>query len=302
MPSLRGPDILDSTDWNTDHNQKKPLLTRIRSFVAGVKNACVDWITQYRIFRIPLLNWFIIVFYAVFLIRLTFRFRALYAKRALITMMVTNLLLYGLADTLAQTLRTMVAFKPEPLEQPKNLLFVRYILEKGRPRRVILEEEEDEELLELGLDEELLSDNAPHPHRPQQPEIFHFRRLALFTVWGFLLSFVQSPWYSFLNSINENNKFISVLRRVLADQLCYSPISLCCFFIYATVVIEGGDKAAVVAKLKKSYLPTLAINYCVWPAAQFINFLVIPRAVQIPFSSTIGVFWNAYLSLKNASA
>jgi protein Mpv17 len=66
--------------------------------------------------------------------------------------------------------------------------------------------------------------------------------------------------------------------------------------------MEGGNREAVVEKLKKSYLPTIALNYCIWPAAQFLNFMVIPSPLQIPFSSTIGVFWNAYLSLKNASS
>jgi protein Mpv17 len=68
-----------------------------------------------------------------------------------------------------------------------------------------------------------------------------------------------------------------------------------------TIVMERGDRDAVGEMLKTRYIQTLAVNYLVWPASQFVNFLIIPSPLQIPFSSTVGVFWNAYLSLKNAS-
>jgi protein Mpv17 len=296
-----------SREGNPGPRQRVPLRRRIHDLTVRVKDAIVDFLTQYRVFRVPILNWMIIVLYAAFLIRLSLRFKQLYSQRALITMMVTNILLYGLADTLAQTLSSMIAFRPEPEDQ-RHPGFVRYVLEKGRPRRILLYEEDHEEadLLELGLgDDQFARDQQPPPppDTGAKMEIFHFRRLALFTVWGFILSFFQSPWYAFLNnSLNEDNMFLSVLRRVLTDQLCFSPISLLAFFTYTTAVMEGGDRNAVVQKLKTAYLPTLVLNYAIWPAAQFINFLFIPSPMQIPFSSTLGVFWNAYLSLKNASS
>lgn len=202
----------------------------------------------------------------------------------------------------------MYAFLPEPEENSSNF-FVKYILEKGRPRRVILDEADDD-LLELGIDDEdvaMEGDWQAQERRRSEirsrkrAEAFAFRRLALFSVWGFIISFFQSPWYAILNSsYNEDNAFLRALKRVLTDQLCYSPLSLAAFLSYMAVVMEGGDREAVGEKLRSVYLPTLAANYAVWPAAQFLNFLVIPGPLQIPFSSTIGVFWNAYLSLKNA--
>lgn len=77
-------------------------------------------------------------------------------------------------------------------------------------------------------------------------------------------------------------------------------LALAAFFTYMTIVIDGGDWAAVKQRLRTRYLQTLVVNYAVWPTAQFINFLLLPSSLQVPFASTIGVFWNAYLSLKNA--
>lgn len=308
MPILNGPDVLASR-YEVQIGQDNELRDgndrhywTLKDWVFALRDMIVDFITEYRVLRIPLLNWAMIIVYFGWLLRLTLRFTTLYAKHALLTMMVTNILLYGLADTLAQTLRTMFAFNPD--SRPKqSKVFVKYILERGRPRRVVLDEEDDD-LLELGIDPDLLVNDYEAEGNalpPTAPEVYHFRRLALFSTWGFIISFFQSPWYAFLNSNwTDEPVFLSTLKRVLSDQLCFSPVSLACFLSYMTIVMEHGDKHAVEAKLKTVYLPTLALNYAIWPATQFFNFMVVPRPMQIPFSSTIGVFWNTYLSLKNA--
>lgn len=248
-------------------------------------------------------------------------FSTLYAKRALTTMVVSNILLYGLADTLAQTLTSVAEFKPDTSIFHVKLLFEK-ALQYNDARRVQLgvEDSDDESegpdaLLELGLvDDFSFASNATGPrdqHRTRHNSLssylsqeqtgYDFRRLSLFMVWGVIQAFLQFCWYSILNDVySEDNLFLSALKRVLSDQLCYSPLSLAAFFVYTTVVIDRGDLDAVRAKLRSKYLPTLVINYAIWPIAQFINFLLLPRALQVPFASTIGVFWNAYLSLKNA--
>lgn len=119
--------------------------------------------------------------------------------------MTTNLLLFGLADTLAQTLTSALTFRPEP-EQSGGLLYFKYILEKGRPMKVILDEEDDD-LVELGLESDYGSDNEEDsgPDNSQGPaptsknsEIFSFRRLFLFSLWGksLLLKVVQHTFVS----------------------------------------------------------------------------------------------------------
>lgn len=317
MPSLSGPDLLVNNDSVEIIDSEHPLMSKMRRKSRMVGEFIMDWLTEYRVLRVPIMNWAIMVLYGAFLLRLSLKFKTLYDRHALTTMMVTNILLYGLADALAQTIGCVAAFKPIP-EENTSLIFVRYILERGRPRRVILDEADDD-LVELGLDDPFMDGvdyeedvNGPNSHpqhqftaaptSPRNREVFHFRRLALFTLWGIIISFFQSPWYAFLNSAYSNdNKFLSVLKRVLTDQLCFSPVSLACFLSYMAYTIEQGGRQGVADKLKTKYLPTLGINWVVWPATQFFNFLVMPSPLQIPFSSTIGVFWNAYLSYRNAS-
>lgn len=247
-----------------------------------------------------------------------FIYSTLYAQQALLTMVVTNILLFGLADTLAQTLTSLMEFSPDT-----SLFNIKWVFEKAIPKGGIIqvgsydsddEGEGAETLVELGLADDF-NFSTVHATQPkvrsrtnsissflaQEQVGFNFRRLSLFMVWGVIQAFLQYCWYAILNDVySEDNLFLSALKRVLSDQLCYSPLSLAAFFVYTTVVIDRGDLDAVRLKLRTKYLQTLVVNYAIWPLAQFVNFLLMPRAFQVPFASTIGVFWNAYLSLKNA--
>ena len=84
------------------------------------------------------------------------------------------------------------------------------------------------------------------------------------------------------------------------DQLIFAPIGLCAFFTFMTLA-EGGGKKHIVKKFQDIYIPTLRANYILWPAVQSLNFRVMPLQFQIPFVSTVGIFWTAYLSMANSS-
>ena len=57
-----------------------------------------------RIYNIPALNFVIIGILGTFLLKLTTKYTGLYMKNSLITIIVTNLVLYGISETLAQSL------------------------------------------------------------------------------------------------------------------------------------------------------------------------------------------------------
>ena len=93
---------------------------------------------------------------------------------------------------------------------------------------------------------------------------------------------------------------VPALQRVAMDQLIFAPIGLGCFFTFMTVA-EGGGRRAVTKKFQDVYVPALRANYLLWPTVQMLNFRVIPVQFQIPFVSTIGIAWTAYLSLTNSA-
>lgn len=268
-------------------------------------------INSVRIYGIPALNFIIITILATFLLKLTFKYSELYVKNSLITIIVTNLVLYGISETLAQSLLSYNR-SAAPLSILASESWMYTVNSNGgnlyRSNQLANDEPElnDEDHLERFMDyiQGYNDELTPNPQidLAQHPTMsyFEFGRLAGFMCWGFIMAFAQCLWYKFLQIYATDPKFIEVLRKVLTDQLCYSPISLFCFFTYGTMVLESGTWDDTRAKLRQIYLPTLIVNYTVWFPVQFFNFLVVPRSLQVPFSSSISVLWNCYLSMRNS--
>ncbi|KAG7811700.1 hypothetical protein KL921_001966 [Ogataea angusta] len=247
-----------------------------------------------RVRNVPVSNLLILVLFAYFLAKLTTRYHQLYTKSSLVATMATNIVLYGIADTLAQSI---TAYCQQASFQERNLPYnIATYLETLVPRRP------EDYFVDYGEDGEISVQQVGNTTEAAPPT-FQVRRFAGFVFWGFLMSFVQVVWYSFLNAMYKDvPTFVSVLERVLTDQLCFSPVSLACFFTYGTLVIEQGSADDVREKLYRVYLSTLACNFCLWFPVQFVNFLVMPKSFQVPFSSGIGVLWNCFLSLRNATS
>jgi hypothetical protein len=121
--------------------------------------------------------------------------------------------------------------------------------------------------------------------------------------YGFMMAPLQFKWFQFLSKafpITKGSAFGPTMKRVAFDQLVYAPVGVAAFFIIMTLA-EGGGKRAITHKLRDMYMPTLKANYMVWPAVQLLNFRVIPLQFQLPFVSSVGIAWTAYLSLSNAA-
>jgi len=119
--------------------------------------------------------------------------------------------------------------------------------------------------------------------------------------YGFLMAPVQFVWFGRLTKwfpITTKSAAVPALKRVALDQLMFAPVGLSAFFTFMTVA-EGGGKNEIVRKFQDIYIPTLRANYILWPAVQILNFRVMPLQFQIPFVSTVGIAWTAYLSLTN---
>ncbi|KAI5970941.1 hypothetical protein CANMA_000101 [Candida margitis] len=291
------------TDDEPEPTNRKHPLTRLANSV--------------RCFNIPLLNFLIILILGTFLYKLTTKYTNLYMKSSLITIIVTNLVLYGISESLAQSIlsyrsdQPMISFKFNDPAQPdaRHDSEAYTALEQGD----VGTDEDDVSIDDQGLDrfiEYLRRDqDGEEEHNRLNNDLFtyvpltyfQFNRLAGFMCWGFIMSFVQCWWYKFLQVYSKDPKFIEVLRKVMTDQFCFSPISLFCFFTYGTMVLENGTWEDTKKKLGAIYLKTLMINYSVWFPIQFINFLIVPRDFQVPFSSSISVLWNCFLSMRNST-
>jgi len=226
----------------------------------------------------------------VFLIELTMvgflirRFNSYYAARPVLTTMVTNAILGGVADTLAQSLtsiRQKAVRKPGGVGNEDFLAIEIHEIDKRNPANKDF----------------LIPDSI------RLPPPFDFERLIRFMAYGFLMAPIQHKWFSFLSStfpLGKVSGSAQALKRVALDQCVFAPVGLATFFTYMSVA-EGGGRRALSRKMRDIYVPALKANYLVWPAVQLLNFRVIPLRFQIPFVSTVGIAWTAYLSLTNSA-
>ncbi|TLD30785.1 hypothetical protein PspLS_02276 [Pyricularia sp. CBS 133598] len=242
--------------------------------------------SKYIFDRVPLLHFLIFLVEMAFVARLTSRFNAYYDERPILTMMVTNAVLGGIADTVAQTITAVKQraarkgpFHPNPKDDPIAIEIQE--LDRKNP----------------------LNDRDLIPDSRILPPPFDFERLTRFMAYGFCMAPVQFKWFKFLEKtfpITKTAAFGPAMKRVAMDQLVFAPFGIAAFFTAMTIA-EGGGRRAVQNKLRDMYVPTLKANFAIWPAVQVINFRLMPVQFQLPFVSTIGIAWTAYLSLSNAS-
>ena len=222
--------------------------------------------------------------------RLVAKFNAYYAEKPVLTTMITNALLGGIADTVAQSL-TAINARRKTLPTSSN----DYNKNTSNPLISIELTDLKEKPATFGGS---LGPAASHPPP------FDFERLTRFMAYGFLMAPLQHRWFAFLSHAfpitKSRSALLPALQRVAMDQLIFAPIGLGVFFTFMTVA-EGGGRRAVLKKFQDVYLPALRANYMVWPAVQILNFRTVPIQFQIPFVSTVGIAWTAYLSLTNSS-
>lgn len=216
--------------------------------------------------------------------RIAAKFNTYYADRPILTMMITNAVLGGIADTVAQsitTIRLAALRKPGGMTKDDTMAIEIHELDRKNPL----------------LDRDLIPDSKA------LPPPFDFERLTRFMAYGFMMAPVQFKWFQFLSRafpITKSNALAPAIKMVALDQLIFAPIGIGCFFTVMTIA-EGGGRRAVTHKLRDMYLPTLKANFMVWPMVQIINFRIMPIQFQLPFVSTVGIAWTAYLSLSNAA-
>lgn len=125
-------------------------------------------------------------------------------------MMVTNAVLGGIADTVAQSItaiRQRAVRKPGGVNDNDTLAIEIHELDKQNP----LHEQE------LIPDSHLL------------PPPFDFERLARFAGYGFFMAPLQLKWFQFLSKafpVTKAAAFGPALKRVACDQLIFAPTGI----------------------------------------------------------------------------
>lgn len=84
-------------------------------------------------------------------------------------------------------------------------------------------------------------------------------------------------------------------KKVFLDQIVVDPPFLAVFTVILSAV-QGMNSHQIKERLSNDFIDVLKANWMIWPAAQCINFALIPLRYQVIFVESIAIFWNAYLS------
>ena len=122
-------------------------------------------------------------------------------------------------------------------------------------------------------------------------------RLARFGSMGF---FLVAPsvylWFKALHVYVPGTSTWAVTKRVLYDQLLYSPIFEPTL-VLSLMAMEGRSTQHMMDFLTNGKASALVVaNWVLWFPAQFINFALVPFKYQVLFSNLVSVIWNGYLS------
>lgn len=308
---LFGRDQINVTFEERSTSALRRLIEAINFRITATKDRIqeiLDNVTHLRIQRVSIVHWVLLAVWTGLLLSLTTTYAKLYGTSALLATMCSNVLLFGLSDILAQGIQCYLSYSGVPLGVAVHPIgFMPDVGEDSFP----FDTDSDNDSTVDNDDLSMFNDyGSPNPYtQPRHlfetddaPEthIFDFHRWVCFMFWGFILSFFQVPWYKFLNYFyTEDPSIIQVFERLLSDQLLYSPISLYCFFTYSNYIMESGDSITFARKIQRLFISTLGYNYMVWPLVQLINFSIVPKHLQVPFSSSVGIVWNCFLSMRN---
>ena len=108
--------------------------------------------------------------------------------------------------------------------------------------------------------------------------------------YSFCFTPLVHGWYGVLQ-----RSALPVLGRVGADQLLFSPFAHVAFFTYMPLV-KGGGAPEVEAELRGKLAVAMTANYALWPAAQVLNFKLVPARYQVFFVNLVSLFYSVFLS------
>lgn len=137
--------------------------------------------------------------------------------------------------------------------------------------------------------------------------------LATFTLANLVY---VGPWGHYLyeqlwkvGRFMENRFGCSKRQQVVAQVFLDQTVGLCIFFpLYFLsyeifdALVTGRPPLLMVAQQKcaEKLVSIFLINWKIWPLANLINFGLVPQSLRNLYTSVLGVFWNAFLSLKMA--
>ena len=102
-------------------------------------------------------------------------------------------------------------------------------------------------------------------------------------------------WYHFLDRFLPGRTIQIVLKKVLIDQVVFSPINIS-MFLMTIGYLNGANSSVLIKDLREKGLDLLKAEWIVWPPAQLVNFLFLPTKYRVLYDNSVSLGFDCYYS------
>lgn len=122
---------------------------------------------------------------------------------------------------------------------------------------------------------------------------FLTKRCAHMGAAGLTTGIVTHYWYSLLDRWWQGRAVKIILKKVLYDQVLFSPVCISVYF-GTVAVLEGSGMDEFKEELKEKGGTVYIAEWIVWPLAQTFNFYYLPLKYRVAFDTVISFGFDVF--------
>lgn len=128
---------------------------------------------------------------------------------------------------------------------------------------------------------------------------FDRKRTLLMAFSGAAVGVLCHNWYKILDKMIVGKTVDMVIKKLMLDQLIFSPIMLVTFF-GSIALFEEKPLDNFKEEVRNKFILLYRAEWLVWPPAQVINFYFLPTRFRVLYDNTISLGYDVYTSqVKN---